>query len=125
MKNKILIVDDSITTRTLEKNILTNAEFTVFSAVNPIEALRILNQTKMDLIVTDSEMPEMNGLEFIEQIKTTTTFSDIPIIVMSSLLDEKTKRKIKSLNIEKYLVKGEFNQKEFLKVISEIIVKSN
>lgn len=122
---KILIVDDSITTRTLEKNILTNAEFTVFSAANPIEALKILNQTKMDLIVTDIEMPEMNGLEFIEQIKTTTTFSDIPIIVMSSLLDEKTKRKIKSLNIEKYLVKGEFNQKEFLKVISEIIVKSN
>ena len=116
---KILIVDDSITSRTLEKNILMYAGFAVLSAINPIEALKILNQTKVDLIITDIEMPEMNGLDFIEQLKSNSATSEIPVIVMSSLLDDKTKRKIKSLNIEKFLIKGEFNQKLFLKVISE------
>ncbi len=117
---KILIVDDSITTRTLEKNILMHAGFTVLSAINPIEALKILNQTRVDLIITDIEMPEMNGLDFIEQLKSNSATSEIPVIVMSSLLDDNTKRKMKSLNIEKFLIKGEFNQKLFLKVISEI-----
>ena len=122
-EKKILVVDDSITTRTLEKNILSSAGFNVTTANNPIDALKKINETHFDIILTDIEMPEMSGLEFLSQMKTNELYADIPIIVMSSLGDESQKRKAHSLGAEKYVVKGEFNQKAFVDMVSNILLK--
>ncbi|MBR1680310.1 hybrid sensor histidine kinase/response regulator, partial [bacterium] len=67
---KILVVDDSITTRTLEKSILSNAGFNVETAIDPVDAMKKINQTKFDIILSDIEMPEMTGLELLAQLKT-------------------------------------------------------
>lgn len=122
-EKNILVVDDSITTRTLEKNILSSAGFNVTTANNPIDALKKINETHFDIILTDIEMPEMSGLEFLSQMKTNELYADIPIIVMSSLGDESQKRKAHSLGAEKYVVKGEFNQKAFVDMVSNILLK--
>lgn len=117
---KILLVDDSITTRTLEKNILTKAGYTVEAVQNPIEAFEIMKLIRFDLIITDIEMPEMNGFEFLEKLKTDEMFADIPVIVVSSLLTEENKKRSAELGAEKYIVKNDFNQEEFQDTISKI-----
>lgn len=118
---KILLVDDSITTRTLEKNILTKAGYAVEAVQNPIEAFEIMKLIRFDLIITDIEMPEMNGFEFLEKLKTDEMFSDIPVIVVSSLLTEENKKLSTELGAEKYIVKNDFNQDEFQDTISKIL----
>ncbi len=122
-QKNILVIDDSITTRTLEKNILSSAGFSVFTANNPIDALKKINETHFDIILTDIEMPEMSGLEFLSQIKANELYADIPVVVLSSLGDENQKQKAHSLGAEKYVVKGEFNQKAFVDMVSNILLK--
>lgn len=122
-QKNILVIDDSITTRTLEKNILTSAGFNVYTAINPIEALKKINEIHFDVILTDIEMPEMSGFEFLSQMKDNELYANIPIVIMSSLGEENQKRKAHSLGAEKYVVKGEFNQKAFIDMVSNILLK--
>ena len=124
LKNKkILIVDDSKTIRTMEKNILTNADFYVETAENPIEALQILNRQHFDIIISDIEMPQMNGLEFLSNVKSNELFCDIPFIIISSVTDETVKRKALSLGAENFIIKASFNQKNFVNEISKTLIK--
>lgn len=124
LKNKkILIVDDSQTIRTLQKSILTNSGFNTQAVSTPKEAIELLNQTHFDLIITDIEMPEMNGFEFLTYLKTNEYLSDISIIVMSSLADETTQRKSFSLGADAFIIKGDFKQKTFVDEISSILLK--
>lgn len=118
---KILVVDDSITTRTLEKNILEKAGYTIETATNPLEAFEKMETVHFDLIVTDVEMPEMDGFNFLEKIKTDEKYSEIPVIMVSSIVTEENKTRAKDLGAAKYIVKHEFAQDEFLNSISKII----
>ena len=120
---KILVVDDSLTTRTLVHTILTKEGFTVETANNALEALNKLKQTRYDIILSDIEMPEMTGLEFLEQLKTNELFADIPVIMMSSLSDNATKHQAKLLGAESYIIKGEFNKDNLIKTITNILIK--
>ena len=118
---KILLVDDSITTTTLEKNILTKAGYCIEIAKNPIEALKMIQTTGFDLIITDIEMPEMNGFEFIEKLKTDEMFFEIPVVMVSSLISDEAKRRAFELGVKKYIIKSEFNQDEFRQAVDSIL----
>lgn len=117
----ILLVDDSITTRTLEKNILEKAGFKTQTAQNPIEAFELMQDTSFNLIISDIEMPEMNGLEFLNKLKTDEKYADIPVIMVSSLMNLENKKKSLELGAKKCITKGEFNQDDFLAGISKIL----
>jgi PleD family two-component response regulator len=123
---RILIVDDSKTVRTLSKNCLLHSgyNFLIETAQNPIEAFKILSQKHFDLILTDIEMPEMNGFEFLTQLKTNEMYFDIPVIVISSLSDKNVKKRAKSLGAEDYVIKEDFKEKNILDKISNILLKS-
>lgn len=118
---KILLVDDSVTTRTLEKNILTQAGYNIEMAENPIEALHKMAKECFDLIISDVEMPEMDGFEFLEKIKTDEMFCDIPVIMVSSLMTDEKKNRAAQLGAKKYIVKGEFEQDYFQQAIRDIL----
>lgn len=118
---RILLVDDSATTRTLEKNILTKAGYNIEVAENPIEAFDKMKISRFDLIISDVEMPKMNGLEFLEKLKTDEMFSDIPVIMVTSLMDEENKKHAMDLGAKKYIVKGEFNQDELQEAVSKFL----
>lgn len=120
---KILLVDDSITTITLEKNILLKLGYNIETAQNPIEALDKMQITRFDLIVSDVEMPHMDGFSFLEKLKTDEMFSDIPVIMMSSLMNEENQQIAKKLGAKKYINKNEFNQDEFIDTINNILNK--
>lgn len=117
----ILLIDDSVTTRTLEKNILTRLGYNVEIAENPIQAFSKMQEKKFNLIISDVEMPEMNGLEFLEKVKSDEKYKEIPIIILSSLSGIEDKNKAMSLGAFKYITKSEFNQDNLKCIVGEIL----
>lgn len=125
LKNKrILIIDDSLTIRTMEKNILSSANFNVEAVENPVEALKLMKHIHFDLIITDIEMPKMNGIEFLSKLKSDENYAKIPVIIMSSLLDKNTKDECISLGAENFITKGDFKHNSFVDEISSVLLKS-
>ncbi len=120
-KYKILVVDDSYTTRTLQKNILSNRGYTVTTASAPLDALEKTKQTKYDFIITDVQMPEMNGFEFITKLRENPDYENTPVIIISSEPMEKYSKEIKKTKIIKYIVKNAFRQDEYIKQIEDIL----
>lgn len=117
----ILVVDDSITTRTLEKSILETQGFRVAVAVNGLEALEKLRASHYDLVITDVQMPEMNGLELLEAMKHDAALSTIPVIMVTSLQEEEDRKRGLQLGADAYLVKQRFEQQELLEVIHQLL----
>ena len=120
---RILIVDDSITTRTMIKNILMNIGYSVDAVLDAQEALVKLKLNHYDLIITDLTMPKIDGYEFIERLKNDEMYADIPIVVMSSLAENTAKKRLSPFKIEYYISKDNFNQVEFLQQVKRVITK--
>ena len=118
---RILVVDDSMTTRSMIKNILINVGYTVDSVVDVAEAMVKLKLNHYDLIITDITMPKVDGYEFIERLRTDEMYMDIPIFVISSLAKETAMKRLKKLKVEGYMQKDNFNQNKFIDKIKEII----
>ena len=118
---KILIVDDSVTTRTLEKTILESQGYEVHLAVDGLEALNMLGTVKVDLVVTDIQMPQMDGFELIEAMKKTDKLKDLPVIVVTSMADQTDRERGLELGADAYIVKQKFDQKNLLETIEQIL----
>lgn len=117
----ILVVDDSITIRTFEKTLLEACGYQVTVAVNGKAAWSVLQKQNFDLIITDIEMPLMNGFELSERIKRSEKFRNIPIIVVSSLNSEAEKRRGIEVGANAYIVKHQFESRVLLDVIQQLI----
>lgn len=120
---RILVVDDSMTTRTMIKNILLNIGYMVDTAVDASEAFAKLKSNHYDLIITDLNMPKINGGEFISQLKNDEMYMDIPIIVMSSMTKERAKKLFRQSHAEGYIQKDAFNQAVFINMVKDAIAK--
>lgn len=120
-QRKILVVDDSVTTRILERNILKAAGYDVTVAVNGLDALTKIASEKFDLIVSDVEMPEINGFELTEKIRNDDKSKEIPIILVTSLASEIDRKKGLNLGANAYISKGGFDQEELLSTIKNLI----
>ncbi|MBN1396988.1 MAG: response regulator [Bacteroidetes bacterium] len=91
MEKVVLVVDDSATVRKFVAAALNMKGFRVITASDGIEALERMPSEKFDLIITDLNMPDMDGYELIRSIRETPEYRDIPIIVLSSMTDLKNK----------------------------------
>ncbi len=120
-RKRVLIVDDSITTRTLEKNILEAHGYLVTSALDGLQGWEALNQGVFDLVVTDVEMPGLDGFQLAERIKTSEAYSNIPVVIVTSLANETDKRRGIAVGADAYIVKGQFETKVLLDVIHQLI----
>jgi len=117
----ILVVDDSLTTRILERNILKSAGYNVTVAVNGLEALTKMATEEFDLVVSDVEMPEINGFELTERLRQESKYKNIPIVLVTSLASEIDRRKGLNIGANAYLTKGNFNQDELLHTIKKLL----
>jgi two-component system chemotaxis sensor kinase CheA len=117
----ILVVDDSITTRTLEKNILENHHFKVTTAINGKEALNLLNKGSFSLIITDINMPVMDGFTLTEHIKKSQQLKDIPVIIVTSLGSDVEKQRGIEVGANAYIVKNAFESDELLKIVEQLV----
>ncbi len=120
---RILIVDDSVTTRTMIKNILLNIGYMVDAVLDAEEALVKLKLNHYDLIITDLTMPKIDGYEFIELLKNDEMYMDIPIIVMSSMPEKNAKSKLNQAHVDYYIAKDNFDQNELANQVKKILTK--
>jgi two-component system chemotaxis sensor kinase CheA len=125
----ILVVDDSITTRELEKSILENAGYDVDIAMDGREALtrlEVLSEGGIkpyDLLIVDIEMPHMDGLELTQKVKTHTenVIRGLPVIIVSSLASDAYKQRGIEVGAAAYITKGQFDQSHLLETIDLLI----
>ena len=117
----ILVVDDSMTTRTLEKSILEAHGYRVRVAVDGMEALSQLRTEKADLVVTDVQMPRMDGFALLEAIKKDPGLERIPVIVVTSLERREDQERGLALGADAYVVKRKFDQAELLTAIRQLL----
>jgi two-component system, chemotaxis family, sensor kinase CheA len=119
----ILVVDDSITTRTLEKSILEAQGYEVLLSVDGIDALHVLRsgEAMIDLVIADVEMPRMDGFGLLQAIKNDPRLSTLPVILMTSRSDPEDVRKGLDLGASAYITKQKFDQRELLATIGQVL----
>lgn len=119
----ILVVDDSITTRTLEKSILEAQGYEVLLSVDGIDALHVLRSGEaiVDLVIADVEMPRMDGFGLLQAIKNDPRLSALPVILMTSRADPEDVRKGLDLGASAYITKQKFDQRELLATIGQVL----
>ncbi len=122
MSKKILIAEDSQTMRSLiASTISVMGGYELIEAANGFEALRILPREKVDLVITDINMPDINGLELISFIKNNPNYKETPLFIISTEGSEKDREKGISLGADAYLVKP-FNPEELQALIRQYLV---
>ncbi len=119
--HRILVVDDSITTRSLEKSILEAYGYGVEVAVDGLQALEVLRRNPPDLVITDVMMPRLDGFQLLEQMKNTPGMKEIPVILVTSLESRDEQERGLSLGADAYIVKRKFDQRELLTTIRQIL----
>ncbi|MGA1846997.1 hybrid sensor histidine kinase/response regulator [Deferribacter abyssi] len=119
---KVLLVEDSFATRELEKHILLTAGFDVIEATNGKEALNIFsNREDIKIIISDIEMPEMDGFTLTKNIRTGIRNPNIPIILISTLSDKESINKGLKCGANFFITKNKFSEEEFLDKIRSLI----
>ncbi|HEC97067.1 MAG TPA: hybrid sensor histidine kinase/response regulator [Nitrospirae bacterium] len=104
-KQNILIVDDSLSIRKFVSIILQQKGYMVYTASNGMEALAVIDEHPVDLIITDLEMPVMHGYELLRELRRKGLSETIPVVILTSRGSEKHKEKAASLGAKEYLVK--------------------
>ena len=120
-KHAILLVEDSITTRTQEKRILEGAGYEVVAAVNGLDALQKLSNRAFDAVISDVEMPHMDGLTLTERIRREPKYHELPIVLVTSLASEEDKRRGVEAGANAYIAKPTFDQGMLLDTLRRLI----
>jgi two-component system chemotaxis sensor kinase CheA len=121
IKGSILVVDDSITTRTMERSILISHDYQVQLAVSGEDALEKVANDRFDLVISDVEMPGINGFELTRRLRDMVEYRDVPVIIVSSLSRDEDKRKAIESGAQAYIVKGSFEQGALLDTVEALI----
>lgn len=117
---RILIADDSVTSRLLQRNILTSAGYEVLVANDGREALELLGQATVDLVVTDVEMPRLTGIELTRAIRANPKTKSLPIIVVTSLARPEDVEAGAAAGADEYIVKGRFDHRTLLEAVARL-----
>jgi len=120
-KVNILVVEDSITSRMLIKSILESAGYTVKTAVDGRDAFSLLKTEVFDAVVSDIEMPRMNGFELTEKIRNDAKLGELPVILVTSLDSREDRERGIDVGADAYIVKSSFDQSNLLDVIARLI----
>ncbi|EHP88937.1 CheA signal transduction histidine kinase [Geobacter metallireducens RCH3] len=117
----ILVVEDSITARTLLKNILEAAGYRVKTAVDGVDALTLLGTEDFDLVVSDVDMPRMNGFELTGRIRESRQLAELPVVLVTSLDSREDRERGVDAGANAYIVKSSFDQSNLLDAIRRLI----
>ena len=118
---KILIVDDEKLIRNVIKEYLLNEKYEVLEAENGFDALRVLSENKVDLIILDIMMPKMDGYECLKEIRKSLT---IPVIMLSARKEEEDKLSVFNLGVDDYVTKP-FSPKELVARVKAHLKRNN
>lgn len=119
MTKKVLTVDDSRTMRDMLKLALLNAGFEVSQAVDGMDGLEVLKSNRPDVIVTDINMPKLDGFGFIEAVRASSEFRSIPILVLTTERDDDKKSKARNAGATGWIVKP-FDPEKLISAIRRV-----
>ncbi|NWJ50498.1 MAG: response regulator [Bacteroidetes bacterium] len=120
-KQRVLVADDSITSRSLLRNIVESAGFIVKTAVDGFEAYKLLQEETFDLVVSDIEMPRLNGFELTVKIRNDKKISDLPIVLVTALEQPSDRQRGMESGANAYIVKSSFEQSNLIDAINRLI----
>ncbi len=120
-KRSILVVEDSITSRSLLKNILESAGYQVATAVDGIDAYTLLKTGSFDLIVSDVEMPRMDGFDLTAKVRSDKQLAELPIVLVTALESREHRERGIEVGANAYIVKSSFDQSNLLEVVRRLI----
>jgi two-component system chemotaxis sensor kinase CheA len=117
----LLVTDDSFTTRELIRSILQSAGYRVTVAVDGLDALEKLRTESFDLVVSDVEMPRINGFELTTRIRQELGLNELPVIIMTSLASDAHRRQGLEAGAQAYIIKSQFDQDNLLGAIQQLL----
>lgn len=117
----LLIIDDSVTTRMLEKSILELAGYRVDTASSAEEGLERAREARYALFLVDVEMPGMDGFGFIETVRSDPATRDVPAMLVTSCTSPEARQRSQQVGAKGYIVKSEFDQTEFLRTVGHLV----
>jgi two-component system chemotaxis sensor kinase CheA len=117
----ILVAEDSITARTLLKNILEFAGYKVKTAIDGAEALTVLATEGFDLVVSDVEMPRMSGFDLTARIRADKRLAQLPVVLVTALDSRDDRERGIDVGANAYIVKSSFDQGNLLEVVRRLI----
>lgn len=120
-QKSIILAEDSITSRLFLKNVLESAGYKIKTTVDGKEAFTALKQNKYDLLISDVEMPRMNGFELTESVRKDKTLADIPVILVTSLSKREDQERGIEAGANAYIIKSSFEQSNLLEVVNRLI----
>jgi two-component system, chemotaxis family, sensor kinase CheA len=117
----ILLVEDSITTRTQEKRILEANGYTVVAAVDGLDGWAKLTAGSFHAVVTDIQMPNLDGLALAARIRQEAKYRDLPVILVTSLSSEEDRQRGLDVGANAYLAKSGFDQQVLLDTLRRLV----
>jgi two-component system sensor histidine kinase and response regulator WspE len=120
-RKRVLVVDDSITVREVERQLLLGRGYEVAVAVDGQEGWHAVRAGPFDLVVTDVDMPRMNGLDLVRAIHDNEGLRELPVIVVSYKDREEDRRRGLEVGASYYLTKGSFHDDTFLRAVADLI----
>ena len=120
-RKRILVVDDSITVRELERQLLQARGFAVDVAVDGMDGWNAIRSARYDLVVSDVDMPRMDGIELVTLIKNDPASKDIPVVIVSYKDREEDRLRGLDAGANRYLTKSSFHDETFVRTIIDLI----
>ncbi|MBF0183052.1 MAG: hybrid sensor histidine kinase/response regulator [Magnetococcales bacterium] len=118
---RILVADDSINTSEIERSILESYGYQVEVANDGLAAWGKLQKGSFDLLITDVEMPRMDGFTLVKTVRESSRYAELPVIMVTSLEKEEDKRRGMLVGANAYIVKGDFQQTTLLDTVRTLI----
>ena len=125
VKNRLLLVEDSIIIRTQMQRLLKGAGYEVTIAEDGLQGLNKVQTQDFDLVLSDIEMPNMNGLEMTTKIRQQSQYDRLPIVLITTLSSPEDKRRGEEAGANAYLTKGNFEQQLLFDTLKQLIYSSN
>jgi len=119
-KRSVLVAEDSITSRMLLKNILETAGYAVMTAVDGVDAWTLIKTEKFDIIVSDVEMPRMDGFELTARLRADKELEEIPVVLVTALETREDRERGIESGANAYMIKSSFNQNNLLEIIKRL-----
>ncbi|MCU1364992.1 MAG: CheA signal transduction histidine kinase [Ilumatobacteraceae bacterium] len=120
-RGNVLIVDDALTVRELERSILERAGYQVTTASDGLEALARLAEISVDLVLSDVEMPRMDGIGLTVAIRAHPTLANLPILLLTSLGSDADRQRGLDAGADAYIVKSAFDETSLLSAIGRVL----
>lgn len=117
----VLVVDDSHTVREMERRLLVRFGYTVSTAQNGQEAWNLLRLKDYDLLISDVDMPQMNGIELVTRVRANPRLARLPVIILSYKDRDEDRRRGLEAGADFYLTKGSFDNGTFLQAVVDLI----